>query len=160
MENVRRRVDGMLHEPGYLKVFCGYKILSQWNEPLYQAAYYNLDHDEVHMEKLVSSVDRIMAFHFGEFLFLEDKIQLIIYFGMLLYFMFSLFMGETDDLTHHILAVTIIGGFLFSIIWEAKARYILPYYMLMFPASMEGYRMLLKFIHGIQKKIFPRRDKY
>ena len=49
MEKVRNRVDGMVHAPGYIKVFYGYKILSQWNEPLYQAAYYNLGHGEVHM---------------------------------------------------------------------------------------------------------------
>lgn len=150
MEKVRNRFDGMVHEPGYIKVFYGYKILSQWNEPLYQAAYYNLGHGEVHMEKVVSLVDRVMAYHFDKYVFFEDKIQLIIFAGMFLYFLFSF--GKSSDLTWHVLALTIIGGFLFSIIWEAKARYILPYYMLMFPASMRGYHMFLELLSGVRKK--------
>ena len=150
MEKVKSRFDGMVHEPGYLKVFYRYKILSQWNEPLYQAAYYNLGHGEVHMEKVVSLVDRIMAFHFDKYVLFEDKIQMIIFAGMLFYFMFSI--GKKGDLTWHIFAVTIIGGFLFSVIWEAKARYILPYYILMFTASMRGYRMLLDVFRGLREK--------
>ena len=151
MEKVRNRFNGMVHEPGYLKVFYGYKILSQWNEPLYQSVYYNLDHGEVHMERVVSLVDRSMASHFDKYVYFEDKIQLIIFAGMFLYFLFSF--GKSKDLTWHILALTVIGGFLFSIIWEAKARYILPYYILMFPASMRGYHMLLEFLPGLCKKV-------
>ncbi len=150
MEKVRTRFDQMVHEPGYIKAFYSYKIQSQWNEPLYQSAFYNLYHDEVHMEKLVSFVDRFMAYHFDDFLFVVDRLQFIIYAGVLLYFLLSL--RKAPDLTWHILAVTIIGGFLFSILWEAKARYNLPYYMLMFPVSMRGYGMFTGLIPGMKKK--------
>ena len=140
----------MIHEPGYIKAFYGYKILSQWNEPIYQAAFYNLYHDDVHMEKVVSFVDRVMSFHFDYFLFFTDRLQFIVYAGMLLYFLLSL--RKQPDLTWQVLAVTIIGGFLFSIIWEAKARYILPYYIMMFPVSMRGYYLLTDLIPGVKKK--------
>ena len=35
-------------------------------------------------------------------------------------------------------AITILGGFLFSIIWEAKSRYVLPYYVLMIVYAAYG----------------------
>ena len=150
MEKAKTRFDSMIHEPGYIKAFYGYKILSQWNEPIYQAAFYNLYHDDVHMEKVVSFVDRVMSFHFDYFLFFTDRLQFIVYAGMLLYFLLSL--RKQPDLTWQVLAVTIIGGFLFSIIWEAKARYILPYYIMMFPVSMRGYYLLTDLIPGVKKK--------
>lgn len=149
-EKIRVRFYSMIHEPGYIKAFYGYKIQSQWNEPLYQAAYYNLSHDKVHMEKVVSFVDRLMAYHFDKLLFAEDKLQLIIYAGMLLYFLLSL--KKSPDLTWHLLAVAIIGGFMFSVIWEAKARYSLPYYIMMFPMAMRGYYLLMEAAPKFKKK--------
>ncbi|MBO4910213.1 MAG: glycosyltransferase family 39 protein [Lachnospiraceae bacterium] len=150
MEKVKIRFDQMVHSPGYIPAFYGYKILSQWNEPLYQSVFYNHPHDDVHMEKVVSVFDKAVAFHFDKILFVVDRLQFIIFAGMLLYFALSL--RKSPDLTVHILAVTIIGGFLFSIIWEAKARYIMPYYMMMFPASIKGYYKLLVMLPGMRKK--------
>lgn len=39
-----------------------------------------------------------------------------------------------------ILLVTFIGGFLFSMLWEASARYVLPYYIAIIPYAADGYR--------------------
>ena len=69
-----------------------------------------------------------------------DRMQFILYLGMFCYFVFAV-RGDSDPL-RHILAVTIIGGFLFSVIWEAKTRYIFPYYMMMFPMAVQGYQAL------------------
>ena len=44
----------------------------------------------------------------------------------------------------HLMVVIIIGGFFFSIIWEAKSRYILPYYLMMFPLATIGYEKLFE----------------
>lgn len=52
----------------------------------------------------------------------------------------------------HILPVMIIGGFLFSMIWEAKARYILPYYIAMFPMAVIGYQQFLPKLNVKLKK--------
>ena len=37
-----------------------------------------------------------------------------------------------------LLLVAVLGGFLFSVLWEAKARYIFPYFILMLPCTAAG----------------------
>ena len=37
-----------------------------------------------------------------------------------------------------VLVIGVIGGFLFHMLWEAKGRYILPYFMLMLPMAAAG----------------------
>ena len=51
-------------------------------------------------------------------------------------FLFSIYSyknRKTIKLEDYIFLVYIIGGFLFSIMWEAKARYVLPYFICMIP---------------------------
>ena len=38
--------------------------------------------------------------------------------------------------------ITIFGGFLFHMLWEAKGRYILPYFVMMLPMAAVGLSML------------------
>ena len=37
-----------------------------------------------------------------------------------------------------VLLVTVFGGFLFHMLWEAKGRYILPYFVMMLPMAAVG----------------------
>ena len=64
------------------------------------------------------------------------------YVGMLCYFLLAV--KKDSPILQHTLAVTIIGGFFFSIIYEAKARYIFPYYVMMFPFASHGYRLAVE----------------
>ena len=68
-----------------------------------------------------------------------DRWQMIVYAGMLCYFLLAV--RKDSNILQHTLAVTMIGGFLFSIIYEAKARYIFPYYVFMFPYAAMGFRL-------------------
>lgn len=53
--------------------------------------------------------------------------------------------GRQDKgILRQLLALAVIGGFCFSLLWEAKTRYILPYYLFMFPCAAVGYEELLK----------------
>ena len=65
--------------------------------------------------------------------------QFLIYCGVLIYLIFELFdTKNVSPIEDYIGIVTILGGFLFSIIWEAKARYMFPYFVLMLPYAMLG----------------------
>ena len=61
---------------------------------------------------------------------------------------------KDSNILHLFLAVTIIGGFFFSIMWETKARYIFPYYIMMFSYAGMGY---VELITQIQKMINRKR---
>lgn len=66
-------------------------------------------------------------------------------------------MRKDSNILHHVLAITMLGGFFFSILWEAKARYILPYYITMFPYAVIGYEELLRLAMGLIVRYVKRR---
>ncbi|MCM1101543.1 MAG: hypothetical protein NC079_08150 [Clostridium sp.] len=139
-ELIAQRWSEMRDTPGYTTWFFKNKILSQWNAPLYQSVYFNFVHGEVHYPKVTAFLDRLSGDLFGAVLWVADRLQFVIYLGMLLYFAVGI--RRDSDPLRHLLAVTVIGGFLFSVMWEAKTRYAFPCYMMMFPPAAIGYREL------------------
>lgn len=134
------RLQHFIDHPAYAVHFFKQKQLSQWNEPLYQSYFFSQNYSEDTIPKEGSFLFWLKG-HFFLLLSFCDKIQLILYFGMLLYFVLAI--KKDSDMLQHVLPVMMIGGFLFSMIWEAKARYILPYYIAMFPMAGIGYQQLL-----------------
>ena len=57
-----------------------------------------------------------------------------------MFFWYLLAVKEEEGILRHLLAAAVIGGFCFSLLWEAKTRYILPYYLFMFPCAAVGYK--------------------
>lgn len=141
---IAERWEEMAAQPGYLPMFFKNKVLSQWNAPLYQSMYFNYVHEDVHNEEVTAFFDRLSTDLFDELLWQADRLQFVIYLGTFLYF--ALCVKKGSNPLKHLLAVTIIGGFLFSVVWEAKTRYVFPYYMMMFPLAMLGYEALIVLI--------------
>ena len=108
--------------------FIKNKLKSQWNEPTYEAFWMNHSFDErISNTELIEnvfdgSVNNILmkTMNFA---------QLAIY-GLFTFAMLTLLL-QKRSMSDCLPAITILGGFLFSIIWEAKSRYVLPYYVLM-----------------------------
>ena len=44
--------------------------------------------------------------------------------------------------------IAVLGGFLFHIFWEGKCQYTLPYYILLFPFSIQGYLSSSSYLAG------------
>ena len=51
--------------------------------------------------------------------------------------------GKEYEVNELILVLAIFGGMLFSLLWEAKSRYVLPYFILMIPYSVRGWVWLI-----------------
>jgi hypothetical protein len=113
--------------------------------------YFNYVHEDVHYESVAAFLDRLSTDLFDRLLWAADRLQFVVYFGMLCYFVFGI--KKDGGLLQHMLAVTVIGGFFFSILWEAKTRYVFPYYMMMFPSAVLGYRYLVEVLDGMRRKI-------
>ncbi len=128
-------------DPAYAKQFYLNKVKSQWNEPLYQSLFFSNQYFEGKEPAPGSFVSKISNIYFDKVLALSDRLQFIVYLGMLAFFLFAV--NKDSSMTGQLLAVTIIGGFLFSILWEAKARYILPYYIMMYPFAVKGYYQMI-----------------
>ena len=85
------------------------KLLSQWNVPTYQSLYFNFNHGDVYHEKLAALEDRLSGDLFDSVVRMADRLQFIIYLGCLFYFIFCV--RKDSEITQHLLAVAVIGGF-------------------------------------------------
>lgn len=145
-EHIRQHIRDFMKDPAYARLFFREKILSQWNNPLYQSLFFSAKYAEGDAPGPETFLARLTGEYFPLLLKYSGILQLLIYFGMLLYYMLEV-RGSSSNLSH-VLAVTVIGGFLFSIIWEAKARYSFPYYVMMFPMAAAGYARLAELLYG------------
>lgn len=148
-QEIKDRIQYFFSHPAYAVGFFKKKQLSQWNEPLYQAYHFSQNYSEDTVPKEGSFLFWLKE-HFLLLAGYCDKLQLILYLGMLLYFVFAV--RKDSDMLQQILPVMVIGGFFFSMIWEAKARYILPYYIAMFPMAGIGYQQFFLKLQEVREK--------
>ncbi|MCM1303274.1 MAG: glycosyltransferase family 39 protein [Lachnospiraceae bacterium] len=153
-EEMRARMLVFRENPEYTRMFYREKILSQWNQPLYQSIYFNTKYTE-NLEPAEGTLAARMS---GDLYFMalaiSNRLQFIVFFGMMCYFFFAV--EKDDNILRHVLAVTFIGGFLFSVVFEAKSRYILPYYVMMFPFAVYGAEQAVRKIAYAFLKIYQR----
>lgn len=136
--------------PAYAVDFYNRKISSQWNAPMYQCIFMN-SRVEGEQTALVQSLyegegnQRLTDF--------MNIYQSLIYGGVLAFTIFAL--RKRYPLEHHLLLIAVFGGFLFSILWEAKARYVFPYFLIMIPYAAAGIgSMITGFWQRLDKKAF------
>lgn len=153
-QEVKARLKEFAGEPSYAWQFYREKVLSQWNQPMYQSLFFSAQYAEG-IQPTPDSLDaKIHGQFFLQVLAVCDRLQFILYVGMTCYFLFAV--RKNSNILQHMLAATIIGGFFFSIIWEAKARYILPYYVMMYPLAVIGY---WQFLSQVMALIGKRRNR-
>ncbi len=154
-ELMESRLREFAQNPSYAVRFYGKKIISQWNHPLYQSVYFSEKYEGTDMPAKGSMLDglyHVPEDYFKAFEF-ADQWQLVIYFGTFCYF--AVFLRKRKEPLLLLLPATILGGFFFSVIWEAKARYIFPYYVLMYPMAALGYEAVCR---GICNKFKKERE--
>ncbi len=130
---IRARAKEFLFHPGYALDFYWRKFTSQWNDPTYgcfimtyatereRGAFAN----SVYEGKMNQALKAFM-----------DSYQILIYGTVLLLLLGS--WKRKAPLETNILLIVVIGGVLFHILWEAKSRYVLPYFVAMLPMAAAG----------------------
>lgn len=132
---ISERLDYFKENPGYALNFYRRKALSQWNEPVFEALWFGARYSNEPNSLLVKNITTQAGYDYA--MKFADRLQMIVYAGMLMYCIF--YVVRKTSMSKNILLICIIGGFIFSMIWEAKARYILMYYVMMFPVFAAGY---------------------
>lgn len=156
---IRGRLEEFRENPRLAFDFYKKKVLSQWNEPLYQSIFFSKNYAQDRGPEPGSFLDRLYQTGdaFEKALFLADRWQILIFVGMILYFAFGV--RKEADPAWLLFAVTIVGGFFFSILWEAKSRYCLPYYLMAFALATLGYERFYDFVKRGVKHEFTFRRK-
>ena len=119
---IKARAKGFLKDPIYAVDFYFRKFTSQWNDPTYGCFIMthatDLERNALGISMYDGNIKKLLE-HF------MDPYQLLIY-------------GSILFLLLYILLIGVLGGVLFHELWEAKSRYVLPYFIIMIPMAAAG----------------------
>ena len=142
MEDLRSYIDLYRNDSSYMVDFFTRKMLAQWNAPMYQCIAVNsVVIDE--QGKIAQNIyEQGMVFKWVSTYM--KMFQLILYASIL--FLLLAKRKEWDSIEKYALLIAVIGGFFFSLMWEAKTRYVMPYLLMQLPYMAIGVNEILKFI--------------
>lgn len=127
IEYIAGRLGELAGDPGTAAALFGRKMMNQWNEPSYGCFVMTGFYDEMDdwLQKLYygDGNDRCLRF--------LNEYQAVMYLAVLLGFV-RLVSGRREP-QEYLIGVILTGEFLFSMIWEAKSRYVYPYAVIMIP---------------------------
>lgn len=154
------RIEEFLEEPLYALDFYSRKFTSQWTEPTYGCfimTYATENERTPWAESLYTGwPNRILQKYM-------DSFQLLIYGLTFLFLTERRRRDGTERLESYVLLIVVIGGVLFHQIWEAKSRYVFPYFIMMFPMAATGLAGLPPRIQGFLaacvRRMRPQADK-
>lgn len=149
---IKNRLNYFKENPVDAVNFFKSKITYYWNNPTYQSVYFGSIFC-INGDKPDNNMFNELCFgkYYPFVLEYCDILQLIVFAGTMLYCIFTV--SRKKNISDYVLIITIIGGFLFSLFWEGKARYIFPYYIMMMPLSAVGYGTLFnKLSHNDEKE--------
>lgn len=123
--------DWMQHPKDFL-LFLKDKGLYQWCEPSYASftvtRFMNEPKEWIYKFYWEEAHDRTYAF--------LDRYQSIAY--LLILAVFASLCGKKKNVYTLLPGLVLIGGFLFSLIWEGKSRYVYPYVVIVMPYLAKG----------------------
>lgn len=133
MDYIRQRVQEFSADLHMTKDYYKEKVQVQWNEPTFGSLV------------MTSTFERepegiVQKLYYGSwqqrYRDYMNRYVTILYLGVLLYCALGLL--RRTDILQCLMLIGVIGGFLFSILWEAKSRYVLPYVLLLIPYMAWG----------------------
>ncbi len=153
-QEIKDRAQIFMAYPEQIGMFFREKLCSQWHDSLFEAT------------KSTGTLDTTEYMHpLAEWVYqgegqrivrqISSRIMSVIYLFSIIGVGFRFF--KKKDILQDVPLIVIVGGFLFSIIWEAKSRYMLPYYILLHMYAAYGLtdvsEMLVNRISDLQKGI-------
>jgi len=140
IEDIKRSLKHFGNNPKYMMYFYKTKINSQWQAPMYQSIAMNnsVRREQSRLVQMIYNEELL-----GSFIKLYMKAFQVFMYGCILLWLW-VNRKKKLPIESYVLLIAVFGGFLFSIIWEAKARYIMPYLLLMIPCYSMGLEELMK----------------
>lgn len=130
---IRQRLQEFRADTVMARDFYKDKIQGQWNEPTFCSLVMTATFETPPS----GAVERL---YYGDwqqrYRDFTNRYLTVLYLGVILYCICSLF--RRADILQCLMLIGVIGGFLFSILWEAKSRYVLPYIILLIPYMALG----------------------
>ena len=137
VQDIEASMEGFAEDPWYAVRFYTEKFTSQWNDPTYEC--FAMTHingsarGPVANSMFDGKLHTLMTWFMNEY-------QSLIFIGVFCWLLLNFWVKR--GLEDQVLLITIFGGFLFHMLWEAKGRYILPYFVMMLPMAAVGLSQL------------------
>ena len=153
--DIENRLEEFRNDASMTIDFYKAKLQGQWIEPTFSSLM------ETSKDKGEPTAVVKVLYH-GEMqsriLGFMDYYNSVIYIGVFLFVVHALL--KKDDILSLSLPVAIIGGFLFSILWEAKGRYVMPYVVFMLPFMAQGLYVPQVIVKKVLQKCLLRPVKF
>lgn len=144
-EAVKDSLRYMVEHPAYMAEFYYYKLIEQWEREDFWCLSETVD---FYGERTPAAWEIYEGEAKGKFLAVMSVHQSLIYLGACCFCVSGVVYwrrrkageksADEGEIERLVLLVTFIGGFLFSVIWEAGARYVMPYFVMLMPYAAES----------------------
>lgn len=146
-EDLIERINYFSNHPIYTIKFYTYKNISMWAEPTMEFGFYNSfiekdkNIDEYPIAKSVSDGK------IKEYAKIYQKALII----LILISTVSIIIFNVKEKNNDIILFVLVflGGFSFHMLWEAKSRYIIPYYISLIPIATIGLSIFIEKLNGL-----------
>lgn len=145
-KDLQARKEKFMSDGVYLCEFFGKKILSQWNEPSYESLWVSQVKTHYYGEvESYSWLDKVYNGTWGQALYTYFDLYHMIVFVLFCVAMVALLLKRCGPETI-MLITTLLGGFFYHLLFEAKSQYSLTYFILIVFFAAYGLHFLLKTI--------------
>ncbi|MBF0746409.1 hypothetical protein IR073_01785 [Gemella sp. 19428wG2_WT2a] len=141
--SINQRLNVFKNNPEYALDFYKRKYDNQFIDPTFQVLVVTApqNYDLGNVDKLLNLKNIIVEdIYFGKLnaisFYIMKAYQIFVYIFTLIA---SFLLFRSSRLNHLFIPITFIGGTLFHIIWEAKSRYIFPYFVFLIPLAAYGF---------------------
>lgn len=139
ISQIKEQLSYFYNDQSYANRFFSEKILSQWNEPSYDSIW--VSQMRGHLEDPPQYVNEIYYGNAGEYLlFYMDQYQQVVY---VLAFIGLVAVAKKKDSRYYVIPLIVLGGFLYHLLFEAKAQYVITYVTLLIPISAYGMQSIV-----------------
>ncbi|MCM1412623.1 MAG: hypothetical protein NC305_19085 [Lachnospiraceae bacterium] len=155
---IRERLREMWQNPAYARNFFLEKVKLQWLEPLFGSLEETAEFGELKEEP-----EWIHDLYYGK---THDNVwkaanyyQSMIYLACFCFAAASLFRrwnALSGNCAGWIPLISVVGGFLFCILWESKCRYMMPYYLYLILYAPIGFGIAADGINGMIDRILSK----
>lgn len=132
-DRIKEQLAQYKEDPVSALSFYKRKICTQWNDPLY-GTIKMIEPDDV---STATGISKFICNNQHGMMVSLSVVQSVIYIGACLYCILE---ARKKTVFENVMLITLVGGFLFSILWEANGRYIFPYVYMLFPMAAAGWK--------------------
>lgn len=121
-------------------------MLEQWGEPTYGSMILTYEEENAAEGVKMIYTGSILA----KLISIENYYAFLVYFSVCICVLARL--KKQDNIWQMLLLIVVVGGILFSLIWETKSRYVFPYVICMIPYMAYGMWAVQEVIRRLVRK--------